>query len=47
MVVQRVHVETKKDKLLEAELQKQLDAIGLRVKRGTIQDTTFTEADPL
>jgi len=29
-----------------AELQRQLDAMGLRVKRGTIQDATFIEADP-
>jgi IS5 family transposase len=37
---------TEKDKLVWAELQRQLDALGLRVKRGTIQDATFIEADP-
>jgi len=35
-----------KDKLVWAELQRQLDAMGLQVKRGTIQDATFIEADP-
>lgn len=34
------------DKLVWAELQSQLDAKGLKVKRGTIQDATFIEADP-
>jgi IS5 family transposase len=38
--------ETGKDKLVWAELQRQLDAMGLRVKRGTIQDATFIETDP-
>jgi IS5 family transposase len=38
--------ETGKDKLVWAELQRQLDAMGLHVKRGTIQDATFIEADP-
>jgi IS5 family transposase len=38
--------ETGKSKLVWAELQRQLDAMGLRVKRGTIQDATFIEADP-
>ncbi len=38
--------ETEKDKLIWSELQRQLDAMGLRVKRGTIQDATFIEADP-
>ena len=38
--------ETGKDKMVWAELQRQLDAMGLRVKRGTIQDATFIEADP-
>ena len=28
-----------------AELQRQLDAMGLKVKRGTVQDATFIEAD--
>jgi len=37
---------TEKDKLVWAELQRQLDAMGLQVKRGTIQDATFIEADP-
>ena len=38
--------DTKKDKMVWAELQRQLDAMGLQVKRGTIQDATFIEADP-
>ena len=38
--------ETGKDKMVWAELQRQLDAMGLKVKRGTIQDATFIEADP-
>jgi IS5 family transposase len=38
--------ETGKDKLVWAELQSQLDAMGLQVRRGTIQDATFIEADP-
>jgi IS5 family transposase len=38
--------EAGKDKLVWAELQRQLDAMGLKVKRGTIQDATFIEADP-
>ena len=37
---------TEKDKMVWAELQSQLDALGLKVKRGTIQDATFIEADP-
>jgi transposase, IS5 family len=37
--------ETGKDKMIWAELQRQLDAMGLQVKRGTIQDATFIEAD--
>ena len=37
---------TGKDKLVWAELQRQLDSKGLSVKRGTIQDATFIEADP-
>jgi len=37
---------TEKDKFVWAELQRQLDARGLQVKRGTIQDATFIEADP-
>jgi IS5 family transposase len=38
--------ETGKDRMVWAELQRQLDAMGLEVKRGTIQDATFIEADP-
>ena len=38
--------ESGKDKMVWAELQRQLDAMGLKVKRGTIQDATFIEADP-
>jgi transposase, IS5 family len=34
------------DQAVWAELQRQLDAMGLQVKRGTIQDATFIEADP-
>lgn len=37
---------TGKDTIVWAELQRQLDAMGLEVKRGTIQDATFIEADP-
>ena len=37
---------TEKDKLVWSELQRQLDSKGLAVKRGTIQDATFIEADP-
>lgn len=37
---------TGKDKQVWAELQRQLDAKGLTVKRGTIQDATFIESDP-
>ena len=37
---------TGKDEVVWAELQRQLDAMGLKVKRGTIQDATFIEADP-
>ena len=35
-----------RDKMVWAELQRQLDAMGLQVKRGTIQDATFIESDP-
>lgn len=38
--------QTGKDKLVWAELQRQLDALGLKVRRGTVQDATFIEADP-
>jgi IS5 family transposase len=34
------------DETVWAELQRQLDAMGLQVKRGTIQDATFIESDP-
>ena len=37
--------ETGIDKVVWAELQRQLDAMGLKVKRGTMQDATFIEAD--
>ena len=37
---------TETDKIVWEELQRQLDAKGLKVKRGTIQDATFIEADP-
>jgi transposase, IS5 family len=37
---------TEKDKVVWSELQRQLDAMGLQVKRGTMQDATFIEADP-
>jgi IS5 family transposase len=37
---------TETDKFVWEELQGQLDAKGLKVKRGTIQDATFIEADP-
>lgn len=35
-----------KDKAVWSELQRQLNAMGLRVKHGTIQDATFIKADP-
>lgn len=38
--------ETGKDKMVWAEHQRQLDTMGLKVKRGTIQDATFIDADP-
>jgi IS5 family transposase len=37
---------TETDKIVWAELQRQLDSMGLQVKRGTVQDATFIEADP-
>ena len=46
MVVQERMAKTEKDKVVWAELQRQLGVMGLRVKRGTIQDATFIEADP-
>ena len=39
-------VESGKDELIWAELQRQLETMGLQVKRGTMQDATFIEADP-
>jgi IS5 family transposase len=36
---------TRTDKLLWAELQRQLDAKGLRVRKGVAQDASFIEAD--
>lgn len=38
--------ETGKKEVVWAELQRQMDAMGLQVKRGTVQDATFIEADP-
>ncbi len=38
--------ETGKKEIVWAELQRQLDKMGLQVKRGTVQDATFIEADP-
>jgi IS5 family transposase len=37
---------TGKDKLIWAELQRQLDAKGLRVRKGVAQDASFITADP-
>lgn len=37
---------TGKDEVVWGQLQKQLDAMGLNVMRGTIQDATYIEADP-
>jgi IS5 family transposase len=34
------------DRIVWAELQRQLNEMGLKVKRGTVQDATFIEADP-
>jgi len=38
--------ESEKDESIWSELQRQLDAMGLQVKCGTMQDATFIEADP-
>ena len=38
--------ETGRDKLVWAELQRQLDAKGLRVKKGVVQDASFITSDP-
>ncbi len=32
--------------LSDLEVERQMDAMGLQVKRGTVQDATFIEADP-
>ena len=37
---------TGKDQAIWAELQRQLDALGLKVKRGVVQDATFITVDP-
>jgi IS5 family transposase len=39
-------IETGKDKEVWKELQRQLDAKGLKVRKGVIQDATFITADP-
>jgi IS5 family transposase len=38
--------ETGRDRAIWAELQRQLDARGLRVRKGVVQDATFITADP-
>jgi len=38
--------ETGRDQAIWAELQRQLDALGLRVRKGVVQDATFITADP-
>ncbi len=38
--------ETGKDKLIWAELQRQLDEKGLKVRKGVVQDATFITSDP-
>jgi len=38
--------ETGKDRAIWAELQRQLDSQGLKVKQGVVQDATFITADP-
>jgi IS5 family transposase len=38
--------ETDKDEMIWAELQRQLDSMGFRVRNGMIQDATFIESDP-
>jgi len=37
---------TGKDRAIWAELQRQLDALGLKVKQGVVQDATFITTDP-
>jgi transposase, IS5 family len=39
--------ETGKDKLVWSELQRQLDDLGLKVRRGIVQDATFIESYPV
>jgi IS5 family transposase len=39
-------VKTGKDRAIWAELQRQLDSLGLKVKQGIVQDATFITADP-
>jgi IS5 family transposase len=39
-------VKTGKDRAIWAELQRKLDALGLKEKRGVVQDATFITADP-
>jgi IS5 family transposase len=39
----RTHGKYRKSKMVWEELQRQLDGMGLRIKRGTIQDATFIE----
>jgi transposase, IS5 family len=46
MAIQRAFGVNRKEKIVWKELQRQLDAKGLQVKRGAIQDTTFIEAGP-
>ncbi len=46
MAISRAVEGNRKDKTIWRELQRQLDAKGLKVKRGSIQDATFIEADP-
>ena len=38
--------ETRRDRLVWAELQRQLDEKGLKVKKGVVQDATFITSDP-
>lgn len=38
--------ESRRDRLIWAELQRQLDEKGLKVKKGVVQDATFITADP-
>ena len=38
--------ESRRDRLIWAELQRQLDERGLKVKQGVVQDATFITADP-